>query len=102
LHRTRSNRLTAAPAVARFYGQPEVTPVFAVLATTFAITALAATPAALLERRMDFRNLELRQMQAVTVATVVSLVSVLAGLGLWAVVAQQVALAVVSTLLYWL
>jgi O-antigen/teichoic acid export membrane protein len=94
--------VAASPVVAAFYGEPQVTPVFAVLATTFAITALGATPAALLERRMDFRNLELRQMQAVTVAAAVSLVSVLAGLGLWAVVAQQVALAVVSTLLYWL
>jgi O-antigen/teichoic acid export membrane protein len=93
--------ILAAPAIARFYGEPGVTDIFRVLSLTFAITALGATHAALLTRAMDFRGLELRQIGAVTAGAVTALAGLAAGWGLWAVVAQQVAVAVASTVLLW-
>jgi O-antigen/teichoic acid export membrane protein len=91
----------AAPAIAGFYGEPGVTDIFRVLSLTFVITALGATHSALLTRAMDFRGLELRQIGAVTAGAVTAVVGVVAGWGLWAVVAQQVAVAVASTVLLW-
>lgn len=91
----------AAPVIAGFYGEPEVANIFRVLSLTFVITALGATHSALLTRAMDFRGLELRQIGAVTAGAVTAVVGVILGWGLWAVVAQQVAVAVASTLLLW-
>ena len=91
----------AAPAIARFYGEPGVTTIFRVLSVTFVIMALGATHEALLTRAMDFRGLELRQIGAVTAGAITAVVGVVLGWGLWAVVAQQIAIAVASTLLMW-
>jgi O-antigen/teichoic acid export membrane protein len=91
----------AAPAIASFYGEPAVANIFRVLSLTFVITALGATHSALLTRAMDFRGLELRQIGAVTAGAVTAVAGVAAGWGLWAVVAQQIAVAVASTVLLW-
>lgn len=91
----------SAPWIARFYGEPEVANIFRVLSLTFLITALGATHSALLNRAMDFRGLELRQIGAVTAGAVTALVGIAAGWGLWAVVFQQLAVAVASTVLLW-
>jgi O-antigen/teichoic acid export membrane protein len=91
----------AAPSIAGFYGEPGVTDIFRVLSLTFVITALGATHSALLTRAMDWRGLELRQIGAVTAGAVTAVVGVVAGWGLWAVVTQQVAIALASTLLLW-
>jgi O-antigen/teichoic acid export membrane protein len=89
----------AAPTIAGFYGEPAVTNIFRVLSLTFVITALGATHSALLTRAMDFRGLELRQIGAVTAGAVTAIVGVAAGWGLWAVVFQQIAIALASTVL---
>jgi O-antigen/teichoic acid export membrane protein len=91
----------AAPLIAGFYGEPGVASIFRVLALTFVITALGATHSALLTRAMDFRGLELRQIGAISAGAVAAIVGVAAGWGLWAVVAQQLAVAVASTVLLW-
>jgi O-antigen/teichoic acid export membrane protein len=86
---------------AGFYDEPAVTNIFRVLSLTFVITALGATHSALLTRAMDFRGLELRQIGAVTAGAVTAIVGVVLGWGLWAVVAQQIAVAIASTVLLW-
>ena len=93
--------LLAAPAIARFYDEPAVEDIFRALSLTFIITALGATHAALLTRAMDFRALELQQIGAVTVGAVAALFGLALGWGLWAVVAQQIAVAAAATVLLW-
>jgi O-antigen/teichoic acid export membrane protein len=91
----------AAPTLAGFYGEPRVANIFRVISVIFVITALGATHEALLTRAMDFRGLELRQIGAVTAGAITAVLGVAAGWGLWAVVTQQVAIAVASTVLMW-
>ena len=74
--------------LARFYGEPEVDPLFAVLSVGFLVTALGATQQALLVRDMRFRRLELRQIAATVVGAAVGITVALAGFGAWAIVAQ--------------
>jgi O-antigen/teichoic acid export membrane protein len=50
---------------------------------------------------MDFRRLELRQIAATIVGAVVALVLALRGAGAWAIIAQQVTIAAVGSLLVW-
>jgi O-antigen/teichoic acid export membrane protein len=59
-----------AGPVARFYGEPDVEPLFAVMSLTFVISALGTTQNALLVREMRFRALELRLIASTLVGAV--------------------------------
>ncbi len=91
----------AAP-VARFYDQPEVQPLFTVLSLSFVISSLGATQTALLIREMNFRSLELRMMGGTLVGAIVGIGLAATGFGAWAIVAQQLAIVSVSTVLLWI
>jgi O-antigen/teichoic acid export membrane protein len=92
----------AAGPIASFYGEPEVEPLFRALSLTFVIAALSSTQLALLTRSMDFRTLELREIAATLVAGACGITAALAGLGPWALILQQVAASVTSTVLLWI
>ena len=87
--------------VASFYGEPEVKPLFAALSLSFLVTALGTTQVALMNREMDFRSLELRMMAGTMAGGVVGVVAAARGYGAWAIIAQQLTVAVVSTCLLW-
>jgi O-antigen/teichoic acid export membrane protein len=87
--------------VARFYGEPRVQPLFAVLSLMFAISSLGSTHAHLLVREMNFRSLELRAMAGALVGGALALALAAAGFGPWALVAQPLTAVTVSTVLLW-
>jgi O-antigen/teichoic acid export membrane protein len=84
---------------ASFYGEPAVKPLFAVFSLSFVVTALSSTQSALLTREMDFRSLEIRRMASFGVGAVVGIVLAALGFGAWALIAQQLAIATVGTVL---
>lgn len=88
----------AGPA-ASFYGEPAVKPLFEAFSLSFVVTAVSTTHTALLTREMNFRTLELRKMASFAVGAVVGIVLAILGAGAWALIAQQLAIAVVSTIL---
>ncbi len=90
----------AGPA-ARFYGDPEVEPLFAAMSCCFFLGALGVTHGHLLVRTMSFRALELRAMAGVGVGAVLAIVVALEGFGPWALVAQQLGTIGTSTVLLW-
>lgn len=92
--------LLAGP-IARFYGEPEVKPLFEVLSLSFLITAAGTVQSTLLVREMRFRSLELRMMGSVVAGAVVGVWLAWQGYGAWSIIGQQVAIAVVSTVLLW-
>ena len=61
----------AAGPVASFYGVPAVKPLFAAFSLTFFVSALSSTQSALLNREMDFRSLELRQILSYAAGAVI-------------------------------
>jgi O-antigen/teichoic acid export membrane protein len=87
--------------IAAFYGEPAVQPLLAALSFTFVITSLGTTQSALLMRDMDFRNLEIRLMVGMLAGAVVGITVAARGAGAWAIILQQLTLAVVSTALVW-
>ena len=87
--------------LARFYGEAEVAPLFAVLSVSFLVNALGTTQQALLVRDMRFRRLELRQIAATVAGAVVGIAVALAGYGAWAIVAQLLAEAACRRSLLW-
>jgi O-antigen/teichoic acid export membrane protein len=87
--------------LAAFYGEPRVKPLFAAMSLSFFVASIASTQAALLTRDMNFRSLELRQMAAAVASGGVGITLALMGEGPWAIIAQQIAAATVSTALLW-
>jgi polysaccharide transporter, PST family len=93
--------IALAGPLASFYGEPEVRPLFAVLSIGFFISTLGTTQSALLVRAMQFRLLELRQIAATVIGAATGITIALAHFGAWAIVGQQIAEAVTSTILLW-
>jgi O-antigen/teichoic acid export membrane protein len=87
--------------IAEFYGEPAVQPLFAALSLSFVVTALAATQRALLMREMNFRSLELRLIFGTLAGGCIGIALAAAGYGPWAIIGQQLAIAVVSSFLLW-
>ena len=88
--------------VASFYGQPEVQPLFAAMSLTFLVASVSSTQMALLTRDMNFRTLELRKMAAAVASAAVGLSLAVAGFGPWAIVGQELVVALVSAVLLWI
>lgn len=87
--------------VARFYGEPSVAPLCVVLSLTFLVTSLATTHEALLLRDMRFDRLERRVMIATLAGAVAGVTVAVVRADAWAIIAQQLTYAVVSTILLW-
>jgi O-antigen/teichoic acid export membrane protein len=87
--------------IASLYGQPRVQSLFAVLSVAFLLTAPGIVQGALLTRELKFRQLELRNIVATGAACATAILLAALGFGPWAIVAQSLAVAGVSTVLLW-
>ena len=83
------------------YREPRVQPLFAVLSTTFVITAPGMVHEALLSRELKFGSLGVRTIAATAISAATMIVLAIAGFGPWAIVAQYVVIVSVSTALLW-
>ena len=90
-----------APLWAAVNRLPELTPVCLALAPIIPLYALNVIPEAVLRRRMQLRGIALRYLTAGLVAGVAGVVCALAGLGVWALVVQQVGMTLLATVLLW-
>jgi PST family polysaccharide transporter len=90
-----------AGPVASFYGQGSVRGLFAAMSLGFMITSLGTVQSATLVREMNFRALELRQLAAGLSGAATGIVLAVLGAGPWAIVCQQLATSIVSTILLW-
>jgi PST family polysaccharide transporter len=88
--------------IAQLYGEPQVQPLFAVLSLTFLFTALGIVQGGLLTRELRFRSLEMRTIVATAISCAVGMALAILGAGPWAIVAQNLAISGVSTILLWL
>lgn len=93
--------IALAGPVARFYDQPDVAPLCAVLSLSFLITSLATTHEALLLRAMQYAKLERRMMVATLAAAAVGILVGVMTHAAWAIIAQQLTQATVSCALLW-
>lgn len=81
-----------APAIAAFYGQPQIIPVLRVQALLYFATPFCALPYAILSRRMDFRRQAQVRLFAAVCAAITALGCALAGWGIWTLVAAPMVL----------
>ena len=90
------------PLLARFYGDPRVTAVAAVLAVTILFTCLSVQHLALLKRAMRFSGASANDVIARAMSVLVSVGLALAGYGYWALVAGAVTLPLSTAIGAWL
>lgn len=85
--------LAIAPLWALFFGEPRLAWMLCALAVVPLAQALSAAPNAEVERREDYAGIARMQMTTTVVGLVVALGLAWVGAGVWALVGQQVALA---------
>lgn len=92
----------AAPSVARFYNRPELTPVIRVLSLTLVISGVKNVQQAYVSRTMQFKRFFFATLGGTIGAAVIGIAMACYGLGIWALVAQQIFNATVDTIILWI
>lgn len=93
--------IVAAPAIARFFDQPTLTDLVVAMSLVLPVKAAAAIPVALLRRELDFKPLALRSVLATGGGGGVGIAAALSGWGVWSLVAQQLAQALIELVVLW-
>jgi len=91
----------AAVPIATIFESPELKDLFEILAPLPLISALTATPCALLARHMRFRILALRSIFAISLGAAVAIALAWRGAGVWALVAQAFVQRCVELAILW-
>lgn len=94
--------LLAAPAIAGFYGEPELTSITRWLALGFVVSGLTIQHWALLRRQMRFTAIAVIETGAELIALAIAVACAMKGAGYWALVAQRVAGPTLTLVATWL
>jgi O-antigen/teichoic acid export membrane protein len=94
--------LALAPAIAAFYGKPQLLGLTALLALTFLFNAIGIVPFASLQRAMAFRNIALIENITLLGASAAGILAAIAGLGVWSLALIVIVSSGLRTLLLWL
>lgn len=93
--------LVGAPWIAAVLGQPDAALIIRVLTVNLLFGGLAAVPAAVLQRRLEFRSLALRKVASKAAGGTAALAVAIAGGGVWALVTQSIVQSVVGLAVLW-
>jgi O-antigen/teichoic acid export membrane protein len=94
--------LALAPAIAKFYHEPRLLGVTAVLGVGFLFNAAGVQHGALLQRQMRFTALAVINTVALIAGSSIAIAGAVVGYGYWSLVAMTVALPVITTIGSWL
>lgn len=90
-----------SPLVANFYREPRVMSLLRVISLTFFISGLSILQQAVLERDLAFNKLAKLEIIATLSGSIVGIGSAILGYGVWSLVYQSLAVAMVTTILLW-
>ncbi len=90
-----------APAVARFYGEPQLLALTLVSAPVFLISSLSGVQVALLQRAMNFRRLVVIDNVAFAAGNVIAIGMAVAGFGVWSFIGLAVSTSLFRAALLW-
>lgn len=92
----------AAPFFADVFHEPKIIPVSRVLFLSFIFNGLGLIHQTLLIKKADFRGLTRINIPSVLLSAIVAVLMAMAGLGIWALVAQVVFYSLFRTVFLWL
>ncbi len=91
----------AAPAVAEFYGEPSLTLILRVAATTIIINSLAIVQRAILTIAVDFRRQTIISLTAIAISGSVGIALAYMEFGVWALIFQNLTFQFISMVGLW-
>lgn len=91
-----------APLIASFYGDLTLTPVIRVLSLTIVISGVRGIQQAYVSRNMLFKRFFFSTLGGTLFSAGVGILMAYAGLGVWALVVQQLSNAAIDTLILWI
>ncbi len=92
----------AAPLLANFFSKQILSPVLKLSSLTLIIGSFGVIHKALLNRNLDFKSIAFAEMIGVAAYGMVSIILAKLGYGVWSIVWGNIALHLVSSILYWL
>lgn len=92
----------AAPMIAHFYAQPQLTALTRVMALVLPLGALAAVPDALLTMKLRFKPRAMAEIVASIASAIVAIMLAWQGFGVWSLAWQAIVLLGMRALLLWL
>lgn len=78
-----------APIISKFYNEPIITPIIRILGISLFFGAISSVPSAILSRNMQFKKYFYSSILGIIFSGTVGIVLAYIGLGIWALVAQQ-------------
>lgn len=90
-----------APFIASFYDQPILTEILRVLSITLFVGALNSIQNAFIVRNMLFKKLFVSSLGAVSISGIVGIIAAYSGLGIWALVLQQLTNQLTIAVILW-
>lgn len=91
-----------APAIAWFYNEPRLTGITLALSSSFFFGGLTVQHQALLQRQMQFAALAKIDIISMIVSLITAVVAAWYGMGYWALVLMQIAMAITNAILVWI
>ncbi|MDE6382500.1 MAG: lipopolysaccharide biosynthesis protein, partial [Muribaculaceae bacterium] len=92
----------SAPLVARFYGEPLLTPLMRVISLSVVFNSLVVVQRALLTVRIDFKTQAKASFTAALLSGAVGITMVYTGFGVWSIVWFQISNLAVNAAMLWL
>jgi PST family polysaccharide transporter len=93
--------IASADLIAKFFTQPDLTPVIRWLSLSFLIGSLNNVQVAILQRNLNFKPLAIRSLIATLGGGVIGVSMALMGFGVWSLVCQQLANGIIQVLVLW-
>jgi len=90
-----------APWIARFYGQPILTPLMYALSVTLVLPSLSSVQNALLSKRIDFKTQLKIGLSATLLSGIIGVAMAVQGCGVWSLAAQYIGNNVFRTVFFW-
>ncbi|MCM1180022.1 MAG: lipopolysaccharide biosynthesis protein [Clostridium sp.] len=91
-----------SPYIARFYKTPDLTPVLRVLSITIIISSVKNVQQAYVSKYMLFKKFFFSTLGGTLVAAIIGVIMAYAGLGVWALVSQQIINVFIDTIILWI
>ena len=92
----------SAPLIARFYGQPILTPLTRVIGLSVFLNSLVVVQRALLTIEIDFKTQAKASLTAAIVSGAVGITMTYTGFGVWSIVGYQLSNLAVNDIMLWL
>lgn len=92
----------AAPAIARFYDDAQLTAIVRVLGLTVVVAGVKNVQQAYVSKTLQFKRFFFATLGGTLLSAAVGIVMVFCGFGVWAIVAQQLMNVTVNTAILWL